>query len=94
MTRSTNSNFGTRGTYACACCQHVTRSTGRGDNENAGLCAVCYDLGGESNSLSDTGEFYTSARSVRSDFDALAARVGAERARDLFPDVAAHLDAA
>jgi hypothetical protein len=94
MKRSTSSNFGKSGTYACRCCQHVTRSTGRGDNENAEMCAICYDLAGESNSISDTGELYGSAGSVRADLDKLAARVGADRARALFPDVAAHLDAA
>jgi hypothetical protein len=93
-TRSTRSNFGAGGVYACRCCAHNTRSTGRGDNENAQLCAVCYDLSGESNSISDTGELYGSVGSVRADLDKLAARVGADRARSLFPDVAAHLDAA
>jgi hypothetical protein len=32
------------GCYTCACCQKKTRSTGRGDNENVGLCAGCFDL--------------------------------------------------
>jgi hypothetical protein len=44
--------------YACGCCKRLTRQTGRGDNEFTGLCAECYDLAGEENSLSDTGALY------------------------------------
>jgi len=50
--------------YKCGCCGHNTRSTGRGDNENAELCAMCYDLAGEENSLSDNGEFYSSPAQI------------------------------
>jgi hypothetical protein len=46
--------------YACRCCGRNTRQTGRGDNENVNLCANCFDLAGEENSLSDTGDFYES----------------------------------
>lgn len=48
------------GAYKCECCGRLTRSTGRGDNENVGNCAECYDLAGEQNSLSDSGSFYES----------------------------------
>lgn len=42
--------------YTCGCCGRQTRSTGRGDNEHARLCADCYDLGGVENEISDNGE--------------------------------------
>ena len=41
------------GIYACNCCTRLTRSTGRGDNDNVGLCAECYDLAGYENMLLD-----------------------------------------
>lgn len=41
--------------YTCGCCKRKTRQTGRGDNENVGLCAECYDLGGIENAISDCG---------------------------------------
>lgn len=44
--------------YSCRCCKRRTRSTGRGDNDLVGLCADCFDLAGELNHLSDTGDFY------------------------------------
>jgi hypothetical protein len=44
------------GCYKCASCGRQTRSTGRGDNEGAGGCAECYDLGGIENLISDNGE--------------------------------------
>lgn len=43
------------GMYVCDCCGRKTRSTGCGDNENAGLCAECYDLAGIENAISDGG---------------------------------------
>lgn len=52
------------GVYECGCCGRATRATGRGDNEHAGLCAECYDLAGEENSLSDSGKFYDSPANV------------------------------
>lgn len=62
------SNRFTKGTalYNCACCGRATRDTGRGDNELVGMCAECYDLGGEENHLNDTGEFYESKANVLS----------------------------
>ena len=65
MNRNANSRFA-RGSavYACRCCGRNTRSAGRGDNEHARLCAECFDLAGEENSLSDTGEFYDSIPNV------------------------------
>lgn len=41
------------GCYKCDCCGKLTRSTGRGDNEQVKLCADCYDCGGDENALSD-----------------------------------------
>lgn len=43
------------GAYKCGCCGRMTRATGRNDNENIGLCAECYDLGGIENEISDYG---------------------------------------
>ncbi len=44
------------GMYACRCCNRNTRSTGRGDNENAKLCVECFELAGYENLLSDQGK--------------------------------------
>ena len=41
------------GVYTCRCCGRKTRATGRGDNENSGLCAECFDLAGVDNEISD-----------------------------------------
>lgn len=41
------------GMYVCACCKRNTRATGRGDNENVGICAQCYDLAGYENEIQD-----------------------------------------
>lgn len=41
------------GVYQCHVCSRQTRATGRGDNENAGLCAQCYELAGIENAISD-----------------------------------------
>ncbi len=62
--------------YACGCCGRNTRSTGRGDNELVKMCAECYDLGGEENSLSDTGDFYDSPANVLAMIAAVAASGG------------------
>ena len=43
------------GCYVCSSCGKRTRSTGRGDNEHAGVCATCYDEGGMENDHSDQG---------------------------------------
>ncbi len=41
------------GCYTCSNCKKQTRSTGRGDNENCGLCARCYDMSGDENMIQD-----------------------------------------
>ncbi len=41
------------GCYTCDSCGKLTRSTGRGDNEHAGLCARCYDMGGDECAIQD-----------------------------------------
>ena len=41
------------GCFVCSCCKKKTRSTGRGDNENVGLCADCYDKAGDDNAVAD-----------------------------------------
>lgn len=64
------------GVYECSCCGRRTRSTGRGDNENAGSCVECYDLAGEENSLSDNGEFYSSPAAVLALIEAVADKGG------------------
>jgi hypothetical protein len=64
------------GVYECRCCKRNTRSTGRGDNENVKLCAECFDLGGEENSLSDNGKFYTGAGEVLRLIEAVASKGG------------------
>lgn len=70
-----NSHFARgSGVYDCRVCGHKTRSTGRGDNENVLLCADCFDLGGEENHLSDTGELYGSAENVLAMIRAIQAR--------------------
>lgn len=48
---------GKSGVYECRCCDRRTRQTA-GDNDSLDLCAECYDLAGQENSLSDSGEFY------------------------------------
>jgi len=41
------------GCYECRNCHKKTRSTGRGDNENVGLCERCYDMAGDENMIQD-----------------------------------------
>ena len=41
------------GCFTCNDCGKQTRSTGRGDNENVGLCVTCYDRAGDFNSYQD-----------------------------------------
>lgn len=41
--------------FTCACCDRRTRVTNQGNDR---ICSECYDLAGETNSLSDTGELY------------------------------------
>ena len=67
------------GMYACRCCNRNTRSTGRGDNENAKLCVECFELAGYENLLSDQGELSVDeASTVLSMIDALAQHEGAD----------------
>lgn len=62
--------------YECRCCTRRTRSTGNGDNEHVLLCAECYDLASEENSLSDTGDFYASPARILEMIDTVAAKGG------------------
>ncbi len=63
------------GVFTCRICDHRTRSTGRGDNENVTLCAECYDLAVEENHFSDHGgAFYSSAEEMLSIIDAIGKR--------------------
>lgn len=48
--------FGTGGCYECCECKRKTRSTGRGDNENCGLCVECFERCGVENEIADNGE--------------------------------------
>lgn len=41
------------GCFTCRCCGRKTRSTGRGDNEHAELCAQCFDAAGSENNHLD-----------------------------------------
>jgi len=54
--KKTRNRFSAGGCYSCADCKRQTRSTGRGDNEHARLCAECYDKCGLENAMSDQGE--------------------------------------
>lgn len=40
-------------TYNCGVCKRLTRSTGRGDNENVQLCIECYEVAGIENGIND-----------------------------------------
>lgn len=74
--------------YECRVCGKFTRDTG-GDNGDAQLCALCYDLAGEENSLSDTGEFYGSTAEVTRLMVALNQQCKkGETAASLFPTIA------
>lgn len=74
------------GVYVCRCCNHNTRSTG-GDGAGVQLCDLCFDLAGEENSISDSGETYESAENVRAQLSALDLRNGAGTAKRVFPEV-------
>lgn len=50
------------GVYACLDCGKLTRSTGRGDNDNVRLCAACYDKAGEMNAHADGHHVETPSR--------------------------------
>lgn len=64
MARISNRFTRGSGVFECRCCHRKTRDTGRGDNESVRLCADCYDLAGEENSLSDTDDFHSSPQNV------------------------------
>lgn len=71
--------------YICRCCKHNTRSTG-GDGAGVGLCDICYELAGEENCVSDTGELYDPA-SVPGLMRTLDESRGPGTAQRLFPTV-------
>lgn len=71
---------GKSGVYACRCCSRNTRQTA-GDNDALDLCAQCYDLAGEENSLSDSGEFYQGAQWVLECIAELATLKGANASK-------------
>ena len=74
--------------YACRSCGHSTRDTG-GDNGDVQLCTLCYDLSGEENSLSDTGEFFGSTQQVTATMVALNQQCKkGVTAASLFPTIA------
>jgi hypothetical protein len=77
VNKKLNSQFA-RGSavYACRSCGRNTRSTGRGDNEGVRLCAECYDLAGEENCLSDSGDLYQSPAFVLELIEAVASKGG------------------
>lgn len=55
------------GCYTCRMCKCQTRSTGRGDNENVQLCALCFDLASIENAIMDecaTPEMLTEAQAL------------------------------
>lgn len=52
-TKTTNRFQKGTGCYKCRSCKKLTRSTGRGDNENVGLCERCFDMGGDENAVLD-----------------------------------------
>ena len=64
------------GVYNCRICERATRSTGRGDNEHVQLCAECFDLAGEENSISDTGDFYVHPKHVLEMIEYIASKGG------------------
>lgn len=63
-------------TYTCRCCKRATRPTGTGDNDGVQLCVECYDLAGEENSLSDTGDFYDTPAQVLNNISSVVAKGG------------------
>lgn len=63
------------GVYACRCCGRNTRYTG-GDGAGVKLCDECFELAGEENSLSDSGELYGSPENVMAMIAAVKAKGG------------------
>ena len=72
----TSSKFGTGGCYTCGDCCRKTRSTGRGDNENCGLCVECFQKGSIENQMSDSGETLPLLQKWLSCIDACKAKGG------------------
>ena len=54
--RKVRNRFGVGGCYTCRDCKRKTRSTGRGDNENCGLCVECYEKCSIENQMADHGD--------------------------------------
>ena len=93
--RTTNRFAKGTGVYACRGCDRMTRSTGRGDNEHVLLCAECFDLGGEENHLSDTGQLYSSPAAVLELIEAVATKGGrAEHWAELKAHAQSHMQTA
>jgi hypothetical protein len=77
MNKKLNSQFARfSAVYACRSCKRNTRSTGRGDNDGVRLCAECFDLCGEENSMNDTGDLYESPEFVLQLIAAVASKGG------------------
>lgn len=91
MTKSTtNARFQKgSGVYTCRCCGHKTRDTG-GDGSDERLCDLCFELQGEVNHLSDTGELY--GPDVAGLMGQLNSRNGLGTAQRLFPELWAKLN--
>lgn len=71
------------GCYKWTVCGKLTRSTGRGDNENSRQCVECFDLGGLDNTLSDGGMTNDQIRNEIGDTFERRPEL-----RELFPDLA------
>lgn len=85
--QATNSRFQrSSGTYKCSCCGHRTRDTG-GGGAFVGSCDLCYDLAGEENSVSDTGELSNNPAYIKGELAKLDQRNGEGTAQRLFPTV-------
>ena len=69
------------GRYACRLCGHVTRATGRGDNEHTRLCTWCYNLEGLENAMQATGE----TPALRAQADAMRHRAVARARHNALP---------
>jgi hypothetical protein len=72
----TSSKFGTGGCYTCGDCCRKTRQTGRGDNENCGLCVECFERSSIENQMSDEGETPELLREWQGYIDACIAKGG------------------
>lgn len=78
------------GVFTCQSCGRSTRVTTQ-DNDN--LCAECYDLAGETNSLSDYGELYMGREAVIRILNQCVERGGsATKLIKEFPEVCEHLN--